>query len=70
MKEIPFSPEIQQFNKPLEIGDTNQIYYDPQNPDILIRIPVDKEARFLAVDTRLIKIAEKYYQQLEILGKD
>lgn len=70
MSERPFSPEIKSFEKPLEVGDTNQIYYDPKNPDILIRIPVDEESRFLESDPKLIRVAEKSYKRLQQMSND
>lgn len=69
MREAPFSPEIQPFKKPVEVGDTNDIYYDPQFPDTLIRVPTDKEARFLETDTKLIADAEKIYSRLNTMGE-
>ena len=69
MREAPFSPEIQPFKKPVEVGDTNNIYYDPQFPDTLIRIPKDEEARFLETDPKLIAVAEKIYNHLDTMGK-
>jgi hypothetical protein len=68
MRETPFSPDIQPFQKPVEVGDTNDIYYDPRSPDTVIRIPKDEEARFLETDPKLIAIAEKNYSRLEALG--
>ena len=67
---MPFSSEIQPFEKPIEVGDTNQIYYDPRNPEILIRVPIDMEARFLESDPKLINIAEKTYRRLGQMGED
>jgi len=69
MERLPFSPEIEPFAKPVEVGDTNKIYYDPDHPDVLIRIPTDKEARFLQTDTKLIGVAEKIYSRLSEMGK-
>lgn len=70
MRELPFSPDIRPFEKPIEVGDTNQIYYDPRNPDVLIRVPIDKEAMFLENDPKLINIAEKTYRRIGLLGKN
>jgi len=70
MKELPFSPEIKPYKKPVEIGDTNEIYYDPDHPETLIRIPKDKEARFLKSDPKLIGITEKIYSRLDEMGRD
>lgn len=70
MEKAPFSPEIQEYNKPVEIGDTNKIYYDPSRPDVLIRVPIDKEAKFLETDPKLIGIAEKIYRLFGEMGKD
>lgn len=69
MKEAPFSPEIQEFKKPLEVGDTNKIYYDPEHPDVLIRVPTDHESRFLETDPKLIGVAEKMYRRLGEMGR-
>lgn len=69
MEKLPFSPEIEPFVKPVEVGDTNKIYYDPDYPETLIRIPIDKEARFLEIDTKLIGVAEKIYCRLNEMGK-
>jgi hypothetical protein len=70
MRELPFSPDIREFEKPIEVGDTNKIYYDPSQPDVLIRVPVDKEARFLQADPKLIGIAEKNYSRIANLGNE
>ncbi|MBI2121997.1 MAG: hypothetical protein HYT98_02640 [Candidatus Sungbacteria bacterium] len=69
MEEAPFSPEIQPYKKPVEVGDTNKIYYDPSHPDVLIRIPIDKESKFLETNPKLIGIAEKIYRRLDEMGK-
>lgn len=69
MNETPFSPKIQPLKKAVEVGDTNQIYYDPDHPESVIRIPTDKEAKFLKNDPKLINIAEKIYKRLGDLGK-
>lgn len=70
MNETPFSPEIQPYIKPVEAGDTNKIYYDPNHPEILIRIPKDKETKFLETDPKLIGVAEKIYRSLDNMGKE
>lgn len=69
MEELPFSPEIKTFEKPIEVGDTNKIYYDPNHPESVIRVPTDEEARFLENEPALIGIAEKIYGQLGEMGK-
>lgn len=68
MRELPFSPDIKPFEKPIKIGDTNDIYYDPQHPDAVIRIPKDSEVKFLETDTKLISVAEKIYNNLDSMG--
>ncbi len=69
MNELPFSPEIRPFIKPVEVGDTNKIYYDPDHPEALIRVPTDEEARFLVADPKLIQVAEKIYRRLDEMGE-
>jgi hypothetical protein len=69
MEKLPFSPEIRPYVKPVEVGDTNKIYYDPNHPEILIRIPKDEEARFMETDPGLIKVVEKIYHRLDEMGK-
>lgn len=69
MKESPFSPEIRPYIKPVEVGDTNKIYYDPNHPEVLIRVPIDKEAKFLETNPRLIGVAEKIYRRLDEMGE-
>jgi hypothetical protein len=69
MREAPFSPGIQPFKKPIEIGVTNNIYYDPKSPDVLIRIPKDEEVKFLETDPKLIRVSERIYDQLKIMGE-
>lgn len=69
MNELPFSPEIRPFIKPVEVGDTNKIYYDPNHPGGLIRVPTDKEAKLLEADPKLIQVAEKIYRRLEEMGE-
>jgi len=70
MEEAPFSPDIEQFKKAVEVGDTNKIYFDPEHPEAVIRIPIDQEAVFLEDDPKLIKIAEKIYKRIGEMGKD
>ncbi len=69
MRELPFSPDLEPFVKPVEVGDTNDIYYDPEHPDVLIRVPKDSEAEFLENDPKLIAVAEKIYQRLDAMGE-
>jgi hypothetical protein len=70
MEKLPFSPGIQPYIKPAEVGDTNKIYYDPNHPEALIRIPKDKEAKFLETDPKLVGVAEKIYHRLDEMGKE
>ncbi len=58
MSELPFSPDIETFAKPAEMGLTNDMYYDPEHPEVIIRIPKDQEARFLENDPKRIGLAK------------